>query len=147
MWVRKFAAAVVAALVLASLSHGASAAEGAQPVAWTPPSGYEPGGCAQGIGQRWTPARSMDWRDERGIAGPLYLAHDGRLTAVQYEIAVADLAAGGNWNGMSVEYDGQPLAVDHVDIRLISAHPGFEEPHYGIYLILVSPAEQATITC
>jgi hypothetical protein len=89
----------------------------------------------------------VDWRDERGIAGPLYLVHDGRVTAVQYEISVADMAAGGNWNGMSLEYDGRMLTVDHMDVRWINAHPGFEEPHYGIYLILVSPAEQATIAC
>jgi hypothetical protein len=140
-------AALVPCLVVASLSPSASAAEGTQPIAWNPPSGYERGGCAQGIGQRWNPPRNADWRDERGIAGPLYLAHDGRLTAVQYEIAVADMAAGGTWNGMGVEYDGRPLTVDHVDIRLIAAHAGFAEPHYGIFLILVSPAEQAAIVC
>jgi hypothetical protein len=69
------------------------------------------------------------------------------LLALFFEISQADMAWGGIWSGVPIRYEGQALTVDHVDVQLIPAHPGFEEPHYGIHLLVVSRADREAIRC
>jgi hypothetical protein len=117
-------------------------------VTWDPPPGFEfRNACVPGTGERWQIPTDGDMRSEAGVAGPLYLVHEGRLVAVQYEVSQADLSTGESWQGMPLHYGNQALTIDHIDVRLTPAHQGFEEPHYSVYSYLVNPAERAAITC
>jgi hypothetical protein len=136
--------------VLAAHPLAATAQEGTTtfPIAWVAPSGFnQTTACVPGLGERWASPASFQVRFDTGVAGPLYVVHQGRLVAIFFEISQADLAQGGAWKGMPIRYEGQTPTIDHVDVMLIPAHPGFEEPHYGIHLFLVSRAEQDAITC
>jgi hypothetical protein len=123
------------------------------PIAWVAPPGFEQAGgdnvpCQPGIGVRWIgPTGGQDTRRENGVAGPLYLVDQGRLLGVQFEVSQADVTAGLSWRDIGIEYWGQPLTINHVDLRLTPAHAGFEEPHYALYLYVISVGEKAAVTC
>ena len=143
---RQFSVAVVASLIVAAVPLAATAQQPETlPIAWVAPPGVEQtSDCRPGIGERWRDGRG---RSETGVAGPTYFVNQGRLVGVEYEVSQADLSAGSSWRGIALHYWGQPLTIDHIDIRFTPAHEGFEEPHYGIVSWLVNPAERAALTC
>ena len=145
---------VILALVLGSLVAVTPLAATAQqpstiPIAWVAPPGFERTSlCGFDIGERWANRPpGPDIRSETGVAGPSYLVNQGRLVAVHNDISQADLAAGRSWRGIPIQYWGQALTIDHIDILPTPAHEGFEEPHYHVISYLVNPAEQGAMSC
>lgn len=77
--------------------------------------------------------------------GP-YLAYgnDGSLVEVVYMVPLADLDKESNWDELKADVLSElgVTAINHVDISYNGGHPGMEEPHYHIRLVLVDEATQ-----
>ena len=112
------------------------------PVAWVAPPGVvRISECVPLMGEHW--ARPADLP-----MGPIYTVDGGRLTSIEYMPAQADFAAGRSWEDLTLQYGGQPLIFNHVDVTFLAqGHEGYEVPHYDLHFYLVSPAEKRAITC
>jgi hypothetical protein len=77
--------------------------------------------------------------------GP-YLSYgrDGQLIEVVFMIPLSEMTASQDWTNLGTEalQQLQITHIDHVDFTYTGGHPGMEEPHYHIRLVLVSEEEQ-----
>ena len=134
----KIPAAAAATVAIVSVSAPAFA----DALPWTPPPGVEKvSPCIPKMDTHWADMKTLP-------LGPWYNVHDGKLIAIEYAVSVEDFVAGKNFTGLSLQFGGKAVDVDHVDITLApKGHPHFEKPHYDLHFYLISVDEEDKITC